>query len=94
MVRGFAIRCPWEALTNSNAALLDLKRAAARRIPQVMAVALGKGWNNADVRFRPSPTGPAEQPALFVIPSHQAVSMLSKEGLDCELLCRPESYSN
>ena len=39
------------------------------------------------------PTGPAEQPALFVIPSHQAVSMLSKEGLDCELLCRPESYS-
>ncbi|GJM10548.1 MAG: hypothetical protein DHS20C11_28240 [Lysobacteraceae bacterium] len=37
-----------EALINSNAALLDLKRAAARRIPQAMAVVLGKEWNNAD----------------------------------------------
>ena len=67
-----------EALTHSNMTLLDLKRIAARRVPQVMAVALGKGWNNADVRFRTSPSGPTEQPALVVTPSHQAVSMLSK----------------
>ncbi|GJM07835.1 MAG: hypothetical protein DHS20C11_01110 [Lysobacteraceae bacterium] len=38
--------------------------------------------------------GRQSSPHSIVMPPHQAVSMLSEEGLDCELLCRPESYSN
>ncbi len=41
-----------ECRTNSMS-LRDLKRAAARRDPQLMAVVLSKGCNNSDARFRP-----------------------------------------
>ena len=41
-----------ECRTNSMS-LRDLKRAAARRDSQLMALVLNKGCNNAEVRFRP-----------------------------------------
>ncbi len=55
-----------EPVIKYSMSLRDLKRDAARRDPQLIAVVLSKGCNNAEVRFRPRPKGPSEQPYLCV----------------------------
>jgi hypothetical protein len=55
-----------EPLIKYSMSLLDLKRAYARRNPQLMALVLSKGCNTAEVRFRSSPQGPSEQPYVGV----------------------------
>ena len=76
---------PWEPLNNSLHALRGLRRAAARRASQEMAVVLFKKRNAADVRLRPRPSGPSGEPALCVALPRQATSLPSKARLDGEL---------
>ena len=57
-----------EGANKSIAAQRDLKRADARQVLQVMAVALAKKPNVADVRFRPRPAGLAAKYLLIVSP--------------------------
>lgn len=58
-----------------------LKRTAARRVPQAMAVVLVKGRNNADVRFRPCPQGPTENSVLCVATFRQTPVCLQSHAL-------------
>ena len=55
-----------EPLINSESPLRDLRAVAARRGPQPMAVALGKGRNAADAALRARPSGPSERSTLGV----------------------------
>ncbi len=73
-----------ECRTNSMS-LRDLKRAAARRDSQLMAKVLSKGCNNAEVRFRPRPKGPSEQPYLCVGAPSNVQTLLRDTALiyDC-----------
>ena len=60
------ILSPKGPLINYSMSLRDLKRASARRNPQLMALVLNKGCNDAEVCFRPRPQGPSEEPHLRV----------------------------
>ena len=71
--------------------LRDLKRAAARRTSQQMAVVLCKKCNTADVRFRARPAGLTVRPALIVTASRQAPDMSSKLRRDCGPDRKPEA---
>ncbi len=74
--------------------LLGLKRASARRNPQLMALVLSKDCNTAEVRFRPSPKGPSERLHLCVgslcnVPTLLQESALiydRSEGQRCRIL--------
>jgi len=74
--------------------LRDLKRASARRNPQLMARVLSKGWNDAEVRFRPRPQGPSEQPHLCVGSLCKVANITAGSRLDLLPLCRPEILNN
>ena len=56
-----------EPLINLEISQRDLKRAVARQITQLMAVALGKLFNNANVRLRSRPSGPLSFFLFFVM---------------------------
>jgi hypothetical protein len=74
----------------SIASLRNLKYADARRISQLMAVALSKSCNAAYACFRLRPSGLTDESKLFVSVSQHATSMLSKHCLDLGLVCKPE----
>ena len=61
-----------EPMTIYMTPLRDLKRAAARRISQKMAVVLCKKCNTADARFRTRPAGLTVWTAFFVAAFRQA----------------------
>ncbi len=65
--------------------LRDLKRAAARRNLQLMAVVLSKGCNTAEVRFRSRPKGPSAQSYLCVGTPFNVQTLLRDAALtyDC-----------
>ena len=52
---------------------------------QAMALVLSKGWNDAEVRFRPRPQGPSEQPYLRVGSLCKVVNIKQEAALiyDC-----------
>jgi hypothetical protein len=85
------ILCFKDTLINSMILLRDLKRADARRGAQLMAIALNKLRNAADVRFRSRPPGLAGLSVLGVMPFRQVFNLPSKSCLDHEQACKPEA---
>jgi len=70
-------------LINSSMSLRDLRRAAARRISQLMAKVLNQGCNTADGRLRPRPKGLSEQPQLGVGSLCNVKTLLQEAALIC-----------
>ena len=77
---------PREPLINYSISLRGLKRASARRNPQLMAKVLNKGCNAAEARFRPRPQGPSEQSHLCVAPLCKVANITAGSRLDLRLL--------
>ena len=85
---------PREPLINYSMSLRDLKRASARRNPQLMALVLSKGWNDAEVRFRSRPQGPSEQPYLCIGILCKGANITAGSRLDLRVICRAEILNN
>ena len=73
------------AMEGGNAGNAGAVFLPCRRWPKSL-----KGCNNAEVRFRPRPQGPSEQPHLRVGSPCKVVNITAGSRLDLRPLCRPE----